>query len=67
MQPERRASLASEGVILLEFAMVICRLQQHFNRDYLFEHPSTALSWCQPCVQSAQDSPLKAIRREHTL
>ena len=40
-----------EARIHLEFTCLVCRLQMTNNSYYLFEHPLTATSWQEPCIQ----------------
>ena len=44
-------------MILLEFAMEICRIQHEGNRHLVYEHPASADSWTQECVKSIAEMP----------
>ena len=51
---EERRRKYLEGLVLLEFAMELCRLQCEQGRKFLFEHPKGAASWSEECVKSVQ-------------
>ena len=42
----------------LTFCTQVYRLQLREGRHFLREHPMTALSWKEPCIEALEGSPL---------
>ena len=40
-----------DALVMLEFAVELCEMQRDAGRGFLFEHPQTASSWGQVCLQ----------------
>lgn len=57
MTPERRQSLWSAGMNMLEFAMRVAMQQLSAGCFFAFEHPARASSWQQQCVMDIVAQP----------
>lgn len=49
--------LLSTGVEHLELAMELAKWQRKRGKYFMFEHPASALSWKEPCVQKVENMP----------
>lgn len=54
MSPERRRRRV-EAEVLLRFGVQVCQLQRELGGDFSFEHPKTADSWMEECVQDLME------------
>ena len=45
LPPERCPSAWRDALVMLEFAVELCEMQQKAGRSFVFEHPRTATSW----------------------
>ena len=57
MSPEKAAALWATGMCFLEHSMELAENQVHSGRYFAFEHPASATSWSQPCVQRVAALP----------
>ena len=52
-----------EACVLLNFAVLICRIQSHRGRYFLFEQPWNAVSWNEACVRKLLNAPATHLVR----
>jgi hypothetical protein len=57
MRPEKVQRRMVEGRVLLEFAAQVYRLQLAGGRHFVHEHPASASSWAEPCMQRLRCTP----------
>ena len=57
MDPEVVRRRKVEGRVLLEFAAQVYREQLAAGRHFLREHPASASSWLEPCMQRLRGAP----------
>lgn len=57
MSPEDAAMMWEGGMCFLEHSMQAAAAQVAGNRYFAFEHPASASSWHQPCVQAVAAMP----------
>jgi hypothetical protein len=57
MRPEEVQRRMVEGRVLLEFAAQVYRLQLAGGRHFVHEHPASASSWAEPCMQRLRCTP----------
>ena len=57
LSPARVAQIWRLGMIFLGHAMDAARVQLDGGRFFAFEHPASATSWKQPCVQAVMARP----------
>ena len=63
MLPDKRESLLREGLLHLEFAMLLADLQRSEGRLFAHEHPDLALSWNNNKIAYLQQDPAVRIAR----
>ena len=57
MRPEEMQRRLVEGRVLLEFAAQVYHLQLAAGRHFVHEHPASASSWAEPCMQRLRRVP----------
>ena len=57
MDPVKVAAMIQEGRAHLQFCAELYRKQLKGGRHFLHEHPATAVSWREPCIDSLMQDP----------
>ena len=57
MSAEKVSRLMQEGRMHLSFVASVYREQLKHGRHFLHEHPASALSWREPCVDAIRKDP----------